>query len=74
VMRSKRTAGLACRAGSEWQIPVSESSMSHEGGMQQAGSALPPSILRIIEARMDGAVLDAEGERAAQSAAWAPQP
>jgi hypothetical protein len=72
VMRSANTAGLACRAGSEWRIPASESAAVHEGGMQQAGSALPPSILRIIESRMDGAALDAEAEKAAQSGAWAP--
>jgi hypothetical protein len=72
VMRSASTAGLACRAGSEWRIPASESAAGHEGGMQQAGSALPPSILRIIESRMDGAALDAEAEKAAQSSAWAP--
>lgn len=74
VMRSTRTAGLACRAGSEWQIPASESAAPRESGMQQAGSALPSSILRIIESRMDGAALDAEGEKAAQTRAWAPAP
>jgi hypothetical protein len=72
VMRSTRTAGLACRAGSEWHIPASESATVQDGVMQQAGSALPPSILRIIETRMDGAALDAEAEKAAQSGAWAP--
>ena len=74
VMRSTSTAGLACRAGKEWQIPVSESVTTSGGAMQQAGSALPPSILRTIEARMDGAALDAEGEKAAQTGAWQPAP
>lgn len=74
VMRSTRTAGLACRAGGEWQIPASESVTTSGGGMQQAGSALPPSILRIIESRMDGAALDAEGEKAAQTQAWQAEP
>jgi hypothetical protein len=73
VMRSTSTAGLACRAGEEWRIPASESVMSSEGGMQQAGSALPPSILRTIEVRMDGAVLDADGEKEAQRGAWQPR-
>jgi hypothetical protein len=70
VMGSTRTAGLACRAGKEWQIPVSESVTVSGGGLQQAGSALSPSILKIIEARMEGAALDAEGEKAAQAGAW----
>ncbi len=70
VLRSARTAGLACRVGSGWQVPVTDSSSTSEGGMQQAGSALPPSILRIIESRMEGTVLDAEGEKSAQQGGW----
>ena len=38
--------------------------------MQQASSALSPAILRAIEARVDGAALDAEAERGAQLAGW----
>ena len=73
VMRATRTAGLACRVGSEWQIPATDSSVLAQGGMQQAASALPTSILRIIEARMEGAALDIEGERDAQLGAWDPK-
>ena len=73
VLRAARTAGLACRAGSEWQIPATDSTLAPEGAMQQAGSPLPPSILRIIEARMEGAALDAEGEKNARLEAWDPK-
>lgn len=73
VLRAAQTAGLACRAGSGWQIPVTDSSATSAGGMQQAGSSLTPSILRIIEARMEGAALDAEGEKNARSGAWYPK-
>ena len=38
--------------------------------MQQASSALPPAILRVIEARMEGAALDAEGEENARLGGW----
>ena len=72
VLRAARTAGLACRVGSEWQVPATDSSLVSEGGMQQANSALPPSILRIIEARMEGTALDAEGEKNARLGTWAP--
>ena len=41
-----------------------------QGRLQQASSALPPAILRAIEARGDGAALDAEAERSAQLAGW----
>lgn len=70
VMRASRTAGLACRAGDEWQIPATDSSALPAGEMQQAGSALPPSILRNVETRMEGAALDADAERSAQLSGW----
>jgi hypothetical protein len=74
-MHATRTAGLACRSGSAWRITATESSVEPGGAaMQQAGSALPPSILRIIESRMEGTALDAEGEKNAQESAWDPAP
>lgn len=73
ALRTARTAGLACRAGAEWQVLTTDSSLAPEGGMQQASSTLPPSILRIIEARMEGTALDAEGEKSAQQGAWDPR-
>jgi hypothetical protein len=71
VLREAQTAGLACRGGSEWRIPVTDSSALSQGQMQQAGSALPPAILRAIESRMDGAALDAEAEQGARQSGWA---
>jgi len=70
LLRSAQTAGLACRVGAEWQVAATDSSVTSQGGMQQASSALPPSILRIIESRMQGTVLDAEAEKIAQQDAW----
>jgi len=69
-MRATRTAGLACRASSEWQVTATDSSAPAQGQMQQASSALSPAILRAIEARVDGAALDAEAERGAQQTGW----
>jgi hypothetical protein len=69
-MRATRTAGLACRAGSDWQVLATDSSVPPQGQLQQASSALTPAILRAIEARGDGAALDAEAERSAQLAGW----
>lgn len=74
-MHATRTVGLACRAGSDWQVTATDSSAPAQGQMQQASSALSPAILRAIEARMEGAALDAEAERSAQMAGWKnPQP
>lgn len=69
-MRATHTAGLACRAGSDWQVTATDSSVAPGGQMQQANSALSPAILRAIETRADGAALDAETERSAQAAGW----
>lgn len=70
VLRASRTAGLACRVGSDWQIPATDSSPLAQGAMQQASSAVTPAILRAIEARMDGASLDADAERSARIKGW----
>jgi len=69
-MRATRTAGIACRAGSDWQVTATDASALPQGQLQQASSALSPAILRAIEARADGAALDAEAERNAQLAGW----
>jgi hypothetical protein len=70
VLRRAKTTGLACRVGSDWQVPVTDTSLIPSGEMQQA-SSVAPAILRAIEARGDGAVLDAEAERSAQQGGWA---
>lgn len=65
------SAGLACRQGGAWRIPVlAERSSQAEGGYRQAGSALPPAVLDAIDARIAGAPLDAAGEAEARSRGW----
>ena len=74
VIRATRTAGLACRVGADWQIPATDSSAVSQGDLRQAGSAVVPAILEVIEARIDGEALDAAGEENARLAGWnAPQ-
>ena len=70
VLRGAKTTSLACHVGSDWQVPVTDTSLIPSGEMQQA-SSVAPAILRAIEARGDGAVLDAEAERSAQQGGWA---
>ncbi len=66
------SAGLACRSGSEWKIPVlAESGGAGEGAYRQAGSAMPPAVLEAIDARAAGSSLDAQGEQAAAQKGWA---
>ena len=69
-LRATRTTGLACRAGTDWQVTATDSATPAAGQMQQASSALSPAILRAIEARVEGSALDADAERNAQLAGW----
>jgi hypothetical protein len=65
------SAGLACREGGQWRIPVlTEAEREAAGGYRQAGSALPPAVLDAIDARIAGKPLDAAGEMAARARNW----
>jgi hypothetical protein len=65
------SAGLACRSGSEWKIPVlTESAAAAEGAYRQAGSAMPAAVLDAVDARAAGASLDARAEQAAALKGW----
>ncbi|MDP3671773.1 MAG: hypothetical protein Q8R69_19040 [Telluria sp.] len=64
-------AGLACRDGDEWRIPVlAESAQGAAGDYRQAGSVLPPAVLEAIDQRIAGAALDAKAEQDAQRGGW----
>jgi hypothetical protein len=67
------SAGLACRAGGQWRIPVlAEAQQEAAGGYRQACSALPPAVLDAIDARIADKPLDAAGEEAARARNWQP--
>lgn len=70
VTRASSAAGLACREGSGWQLAFTEAIDPDAGGVRQAASELSPSLLKAVEARLDGEMLDAAGEKAARDAAW----
>lgn len=64
-------AGLACRNGAQWTLPVvAETEQGGAGEYRQAGSAMPAAVLEAIDARIAGPALDADGERAARQAGW----
>ena len=64
-------AGLACRSGTEWQIPMlTNGPMGTISQYRQASSALPASVLEAIDARIEGSPLDAGAERIAQRQGW----
>ncbi|MTV40136.1 anti-sigma factor family protein [Duganella radicis] len=65
------TAGLACRSGNAWQVPVmAEAASAAAGDYRQAGSAMPSAVLDAIDARIAGPALDAKGEQEALQRGW----
>lgn len=65
------TAGLACRVGDEWRIPMTAAAPPGTGGARQA-AAPPAALLREIEGRLSGEPLDAAAEKEAQARSWQP--
>lgn len=64
-------AGLACRNGEQWTVPVMAQALAAPGGdYRQASSAMPPLVLDAIDQRMAGQTLDAKAEEAARERGW----
>jgi hypothetical protein len=64
-------AGLACKSGAEWKIPVmAETAAGVPGSYRQAGSEMPAAVLDAVDQRIAGQALDAGAERAAQQRGW----
>ncbi len=64
-------AGLACRAGAGWNIPVLvEGQGGASGEYRRAGSGMPTAVLEAIDARAVGPSLDAAAEQAAAARGW----
>jgi negative regulator of sigma E activity len=70
TLRTGGVAGLACRAGDEWHVPVTASADAAGGDFRQAASAIPPAVMQAIEARIAGDALDASEETRARDAGW----
>ena len=65
------SAGLACReADGAWALQQVAAAAAPSGGMRQAASSLPPSVLAAVDAAMAGEALNAEQEKAARDAGW----
>lgn len=66
-----KTAGLACRTGTQWRIPLlANSAEGAAGAYRQAGSEMPPAVLEAIDERIVGQALDANAEKAALKQGW----
>jgi hypothetical protein len=65
------SSGLACMQDGSWTIPVlQQAHPGTAGAYRQAASAVPPAVLEAIDARIAGAALGADDERAARARGW----
>jgi hypothetical protein len=60
-------AGLACRDSGQWQLVMTDARWRATGEYRQAAS---PAVAEAAQSLMAGSPLDADGERAAQTAGW----
>jgi hypothetical protein len=72
ALRATGTAGLACRSGGEWRIPVTASADAAGGDIRPAGDSIPSAVMQAIEARIAGDALAALEETQARDAGWKP--
>lgn len=64
-------AGLACRHGKGWRLPVlMQAPAVADQAMRQAASPLPSALLEAVDARIVGEPFDAAEEDAAIRAGW----
>ncbi|MGK5077003.1 anti-sigma factor family protein [Janthinobacterium sp. HLX7-2] len=64
-------AGLACRQGARWQLPLmAQVEQKASGVYQQAGNAVPAAVNEAIDARIAGQTLDAQAEQLARRKGW----
>lgn len=66
------SAGLACREEDAWHVRALTplDGEVNSAGAQQAAASLPPALLAIVQAEVEGAPLDASGERSARDHGW----
>lgn len=73
-VRTAQLAGLACRAGSQWQVQVltrAEARAAAPGHYREAASSMPAAVVAAVSAEIAGSPLDARAEAAARRRGWA---
>jgi hypothetical protein len=66
-------AGLACRSGEDWQLPLVIAATPGEIGSHEV-TVMPMAVLRAVDAAIEGEPMDAPAEIAARDAGWKAQP
>jgi len=73
AFQADRQAGVACRSEDRWVVQalvVDTPASAASGGVRQAASALPSTLLNEIDARIDGAPLNSAQETSARQSGW----
>lgn len=71
TMNEEALAGLACREGEQWGVPVLAKAAVVAGSeYRTASSAVPPEILAGVDARIAGEAFSIEQEKAARARKW----
>jgi len=73
TVKAAGTDGLACRRGNEWALRVVEQDkpgVSASADLSMAASPVPVAVLKVVDAQIQGAALDAQAEQAAMSRSW----
>ena len=77
MLKEGPSAGIACQDNGDWRIQLlTREQAGNPAGSQvgatyrMAGSAMPDSVLRLVDAEITGEALDAAGERAAIQRGW----
>lgn len=70
--RPARLAGLACRRGARWTVPLAAAvgGAGRAGAYRVAGDEIPPSVLSAASAMTSEPALDAPAEGAARELGW----
>ena len=63
-------AGLACRDGETWHVPVLSAIPQEASDGFRTASSMPVAVAAVVEQRMAGEALDAEGEAKARAGGW----
>jgi anti-sigma factor RsiW len=73
AVRAAHLAGLACRAGGQWQVQVltrAEGRTAAPGHYREAASSMPAAVVAAVSAEIKGSPLDARAEAAAREHDW----
>jgi hypothetical protein len=70
--RRARLAGLACRTGNRWTVPLAAAvgGAEHAGAYRVAADEIPPPVLAAAQAMTSAPALDGPREAAARELGW----